>query len=75
MIILFKRHRRVAVYSGNYPHCFEVDSLASIRSTGPLHLSSAAAIFIKNEFPAVSITFRLEGELQGKEFRFTLIKM
>lgn len=56
--------------SGTYPQSFEVGSvhvgikpasksqpdLVSIRSTGPLHLSSAAAVFTKNEFPAASIT-------------------
>ncbi|ROW09158.1 hypothetical protein VPNG_05756 [Cytospora leucostoma] len=56
--------------SGNYPQGFEIGSihvgikpasksqpdLVSIRSTGPLHLASAAAVFTKNEFPAASIT-------------------
>lgn len=62
--------QRLVPKSGTYPLGFEVGSvhvgikpasksqpdLVSIRSTGPIHLSSAAAVFTKNEFPAASIT-------------------
>ncbi|KAK7731747.1 hypothetical protein SLS53_008691 [Cytospora paraplurivora] len=60
--------------SGTYPQGFEVGcvhvgikpasksqpNVVSIRSTGPLHLASAAAVFTKNGFPAASITVSKE---------------